>query len=369
MQESKGKIGIREFIAIIILSTGTKLSDDTPTLLFKEMASAAWMAPIIIGVITFIPIYLIIRILSAYKNKNLAEVIFHLLGKFFGFILIFILLLIIFSALVVDSAVYTNIITSMYFSKTPTIAIYALLMIVCVYGAKKGIEHIGSVAWAMTFWIKISFIISLVLTFFHGQLDFLFPILGNGQWELLKGSILKSSIFADFLYLGFIFPFVKSKLDFKKGIWISFSFIIIEFSLALAAYTLLFDYIGVRLMNFPYHETIRYIEAGFLENIETFFYPFWLVASFIRFTFYLYLTAIIFGSLFKIKKYEYLLPTLATLIIFIGLIPESPTFVIFNLREKLLHFATPFFLILPLLLWLIAKLKGDLNNEKSKPFY
>src|SRR5690606_11631306 len=125
--------------------------------------------------------------------------------------------------------------------------------------------------------------------------------LGNGQWELLKGSILKSSIFADFLYLGFIFPFVKSKLDFKKGIWISFSFIIIEFSLALAAYTLLFDYIGVRLMNFPYHETIRYIEAGFLENIETFFYPFWLVASFIRFTFYLYLTAIIFGSLFKIK--------------------------------------------------------------------
>lgn len=91
MEDSKGKIGIKEFIAIIILSIGTKLTDDTTVILYKKMENAAWMSPIVICAISIIPIYLLIKVLNIYESKNLADVIRHLLGRFFGFLLILIL--------------------------------------------------------------------------------------------------------------------------------------------------------------------------------------------------------------------------------------------------------------------------------------
>jgi spore germination protein KB len=366
MEDSKGKIGIKEFIAIIILSIGTKLTDDTTVILYKHMENAAWMSPIIICALSLIPIYLLIKVLSIYENKNLADVITHLFGRFFGFFILSILWFILFFALTIDSAVYTDIISTMYFDNTPAIVIYALLIAVSTYGAKKGIEHIGSVAWSVIFWIKFSLLAALILTLKQGEFLFLFPIFGNGLWEVVKESSLRSSINADFLYLGLIFPYLKSKKDFKKGTWIALGIIMTELSFSLAAFVMLFDYKGIQMMDFPFHETIRYIEVGFLENIETFFFPFWLVASFIRFAVYLYLTAILFGSLFSIKNFEHLIPSIATLVVFLGMIPENPTFAIFHLRENLLLFTTPIFILLPCLLWLAAKLKGEFKNEKTK---
>ncbi|MFE8697492.1 GerAB/ArcD/ProY family transporter [Cytobacillus sp. FJAT-53684] len=366
MLEPKGKIGVREFIAIIILCVGTKLSDDTPVFLYTHMKSAAWMAPFIIGAISCIPIYLIIKVLSAYNNKNLADIISHLFGKLFGFIILLCLWIISFTALSFDSAIYADIISMMYFPKTPMLIIYSLLLVVCAYGAKKGLEQIGSVAWSVLLWIKLSLLIVVVICFFQGQTAFLFPFFGAGKWEVVKESSLRTSIYSDFLYLGFIFPYLKSKGDFKKGNWIALSIITIELSFAIASFLMLFDFAGVRVMNFPYHETIRYISLGFLTNIETFFFPFWLLATFVRFTFYLYINSLLFGNMFKIKNFEYLIPSMAILCVFIGMIPETPTFTIFNIREQLILISTPVFIFLPCLLWIAAKIKGDLMNEKAK---
>lgn len=366
MEDSKGKIGMKEFIAIIILTVGTKLTDDTTVILYKHMGNAAWMSPIVMCALSIIPIYLLIKVLNIYESKNLADVVNHLLGRFFGFFTLMVLWVTLFSALTIDSAVYTDIISTMYFDKTPTIMIYALLMIVSVYGAKKGIEHIGSVAWSVIFWIKFSLLTALILTFTQGEVLFLFPTFGNGAWEIVKQSSLRVSINADFLYLGLIFPYIKNKKLYKKGTWIALGIIITELSLSLAGFVMLFDYKGIQMMDFPFHETIRYIEIGFLENIESFFFPFWLIASFIRFAFYLYLVSILFGSLFSIKNFEHLLPIIATLVVLLGMIPENPTLTIFKLRENLLFIATPIFIFLPFLLWTAAKLKGDFNNEKAK---
>jgi spore germination protein KB len=93
--------------------------------------------------------------------------------------------------------------------------------------------------------------------------------------------------------------------------------------------------------------------------------PFWLIASFVRFSIYLYVNAILFGHLFRIRHFEYLIPSIATLIVFLGMIPESPTFTIFDLREKLLLIATPLFFFLPCLLWLVAQLKGEFKRANK----
>ncbi|WP_442598876.1 GerAB/ArcD/ProY family transporter [Neobacillus sp. D3-1R] len=365
MNQSGGKIGIKEYVALVTLVIGTKLADNTPAILYEKMDNAAWMSPIIIGISSIIPIYFLLKVLSLYPDKGLMEVFKHLCGKYIGYLIVLVLWLIGSFAIIIDSAIYTDIIGTMYFTKTPTLILYLILMGVSAYGAKKGLEQIGSVAWSVIFYIKITLFVALILSFKQGNIDYLFPFLGQGQWDILKESSLKLSLFAEFLYLGIIASNIKSFKYFRKGTWISLIMLTIELPVAIASFLILYDYEPLKLVNYPFHETIRYLSLGFLSNIETFFFPFWLISAFVRFSFYLYLSGMMFGWLFKIKNFEYVIPSLATLFIFLGMIPETPTFQIYHVRDNLLTLITPFYFFLPILLWVIAKLKGETKNDKS----
>lgn len=365
MEHSKGKIGIREYIAIILLTIGTKLADDLPAILYKPLYNAAWMTPIITGIIAIIPIYLLIKTMMYYKEKNLLEIIVHLFGKYTGFVVIFILWVIGSSAIIIDSAIYTDIIGTMYFTRTPTVVLYFVLIGVCAYGAKRGIEQIGSVARALIPYIKASFFLALILTMFHGNTDFLFPFFGPGEWEVIKESSIRLSIYGDILYLCLLTPYIRNANDFRKGTWIAFVILIAELTIAIFAYLILFDYSSVRMLNYPFHEVIRYINFGFLANVEIFFFPFWLIATFVRFAVYLYLNGILFGRLFRIKNFEHMIPSLASLFLLIGMILENESVALSEIRNLLLIVVTPLFFGLPCIMWIVAKLKGDYKNEKT----
>ncbi len=363
MKQNKGKIGIKEYLAIIALTVGTKLSDDTPSIIFEDARNAGWIAVLLMGGMAIIPIILLIKVFSAHPDKNLHEVIIHLFGRFFGNFISIALLLAGVASVTVDSGTYVDIIGTMYFTKTPASIIYMVLLLVCAYGAKRGIEQIGSVAWVLIPYLKVTLFIALLVSFNSGHFDFIFPIWGEGKMEIVKSSIKNVSIFSDFLFIGLIAPLVVSFKDFKKGTIIGLSIVVFEISLALISYVMLFDYTTAEMLNYPFHETIRYIEIGFLPNVETLFFPFWLVATFIRFSFYLYLSAVLLGGILKIGEFEYLIPLITIIVLLLGLAPDSPSIFLYIMRQKLLMLLSPAFLCLPPLMWLIAKIRGDFKNE------
>ncbi|MFS0822615.1 GerAB/ArcD/ProY family transporter [Bacillus sp. 1P02SD] len=365
MEQSRGKIEIREYVALLILVVGVKLSDDTPSILVEYLDNAYWMAPLLMGIESIIPIYLTIKVITAYKNKNLHDVLLHLFGKFIGTVLSCILLLAFFIGLTYDSAIYVDIIGTMYFTQTPYLIIYTVLMAVCAYGAKKGLEHIGSVSWLVLFYVKFSLLIALLLALKEGSFSFIYPILGPGSLEVIKRSTTHVSLFVEFFFMGLIAPYLASAKTFKKGTWIAFVIIVIEITLAFLIYLFVFDYEGLKMLDYPYQELIRLIRLGFLTNIETFFFPFWIIASFIRFTVYVYLISVFLGGICNIKNFEFFTPTIATLAVIFGLGPEAPTFTVFKIREVLLHILSPMFLVFPCLMWLIAKIRGDLKHEET----
>ncbi|MFD2445367.1 GerAB/ArcD/ProY family transporter [Bacillus sp. CGMCC 1.16607] len=365
MEQKREKIGIREYVAIVILALGAKVADDTPAMLFEKLDTAAWMAPILIGILAILPVFLLLKVLSAFPNNTFMDVTQIIFGKAIGYILILFLWVIGTFTIVIDTSIYTDIIGTMYFSKTPTFIVYLVLMAISAYGAKRGLESIGSVAWSVLPYIKVSLFIALILTMSHGQISFLAPIFGPGKWEIVKQSSFKISIFADLLFIGAIAPFVASAKDYKKGTWIALIIVIIDLTMALIAYLFLFDFESVKMLNYPFHEAIRYISIGFIINLETFFFPFWIITSFVRFSFYLYLSGMFFGWLFKVKNFEYIIPTFATLFIFLGMIPETPTFTVYHLRKTVLNIITPIFFFLPILFWTIAKFKGVFNHDQN----
>jgi spore germination protein (amino acid permease) len=365
MKQTRGKIGIREYVAIIGLTIGSKLSDDTPTIIYSTAKNAAWISLLVMSLLAIIPIMLLIKVMSAHKGKNLHEVNLHLFGRVLGNFFSLGLLIMGFTFVVIDSERYVDIIGSMYFSKTPLVAIYIVLFTVCAYGAKRGIEHIGGTAWLAYFDIKATLLVALVITFGKGIPELVFPLWGPGIVEIVKTAGSKMSVFADIFFLALIAPLVGTFKEYRRGTLIGFGIGAVEITVSLVLFVMLFDFTSIEVLKYPFHETIRYISIGFLTNVESIFLPFWLVAALIRFSVYLYLVVVLFGGIFKIKDFEYLVPLMAVLIIALGTASTVPEYRIPQLREHLLTLLSPLFFLSPCFMWLAAKLRGDFKNGTS----
>lgn len=366
MKKQQGKLGIREYVSIVILMIGAKGTESTPSMLYNQVQNAAWMVPIVSGVIIFIPFYLLIKTLAVFKEKNLFAVIQQLLGKYIGFIVCLLIFVINSSAIAADSREYSNIIGSFYFTTTPLLVIYAILLFVCAYGAKKGIQHIGSVSYLVVFYVAFSFYLALFLSIQDSNIEAIFPIWGPGKLQILKESTLRLTIFADLFILAILIPYITSYKDYRKGTWIAFVGIIIQLSIATLLFICLFD-TTLKGMAYPFHTTIRYISFGtFLTNVETLFFPIWLLSAFIRFSAFLYINAMMFGHLFKIKDFEFLIPSLSAIYLLIGMIPETPIDVSLGMKAILQYTAGSTYAAICIILWLVALCKGEFKHEKNK---
>lgn len=365
--QSSGTVGIREYTAVLLLVVGVKLTDKTPALYFDSMKSASWMGPIIAGIISVVPLYFLIKVFTLYKNKNLHDINRHLFGRYLGFVISFLFFVYGSTVILADARSYVDIISTVYFPKTPTLVVFIVFMIACGYTAKKGIQHMGSLSWMTIFYIKFTLIFALVLTLQEGHLFTIFPFWGPGLKEVLIEGFLKTSIFGELLYMGFIYPYLASAKVFSKGSWIALAILTIEISFAFLLFTMMFDYMPASNLSYPFHEVIRYIAIGrFITNLDTLFFPFWIIASLIRFSVLFFLDAVIMGSIFKIRQFEYTIPILASVFLIIGMIPETPSFTIYRLLDPLYQIMSPVFIAFPILLWIIAKMKGDVKNAQSQ---
>jgi spore germination protein (amino acid permease) len=366
MNQQSGKLGIREYTSIAIIMVGMKATEDTPALLYRQLQNAAWMIPILSAVIFFIPLFLLVKTLMLFQDKNLFSVIQKLLGKYIGFLVCLLIFFINSFAISFDTRTYINIVKAFYFTTTPNLVAYALLMALCAYGAKKGIQHIGSVSYLIVFYAALSFQIAFLLSTQESTIQSMFPIWGPGKLEIMKHSSQNLTLFADFFILVMIIPYIKSSKDFQKGTWIAFVAVSIQTSMAVLLFICMFD-ASLGGIGYPFHTAIRFISIGnLLPNIEIVFFVIWIMCAFIRFTAFLYINALMFGHIFKIKDFEFLIPSLATIYLLIGIIPESPIDVSGALKPIISNVAGPSFASISIILWLAALLKGEFKHAKNR---
>lgn len=366
MKQQSGKIGVREFVSIAVLMVGSKATEDTPAQLYSQVQNAAWMIPFISAGIFFIPLYLLIKTMSLYDDKDLFSVIKKILGKYLGFLVCLVIFIISSFAVSFDSRTYTNIIRSFYFTTTPTLIIYAILMFICAYGAKKGLQHIGSVSYLIVFYGVLSLYLALMLGTQHANINSMFPIWGPGPFELVKEGSQKLTLFADFFLLCMVVPYLTTKKAFKKGTWFAFIYVCLQISITILIYVCMFDE-SLGGIAYPFHTVIRFISLGdYIPNVEIIFFIIWIMAAFIRFTAFLYINALMFGHLFKIKDFEYLIPSLATIYLMIGLMPEAPIDVSLVFKPIITNTAGPMFAGVSILLWLVALIRGEFKHAKTK---
>ncbi|MDZ5471583.1 endospore germination permease [Bacillus sp. 31A1R] len=355
------KVGTREFVAIILLSMGIKFTDMTPTLLYKETANAAWMVPILSGLIMFVPLLFLLKLLKFYKDKNLIEIIFSLTGKYVGFLLGMCLFLSSYSSTVTNSRSYVDIISTMFFPNTNIIVLFLLLIGSSYYLANRGLNTIANTAWISLPYIKAFMVIGILMVTNQVNFNYIFPIGGYGALTIIKNSISYSSIFADIMFFSVVFPFFKNYESFRKASLIGYALVIFELVMFLTIYIMYFDFPGIENITYPFQEITRAVRLGrFITNIEAVFLGFWSVASIIRFSIYLYISTAIFAYSLKLKEFEPLLLPFGLLVILLGYLPENFIINSFQIRGPfVLNMTSGFIFSLPILLWSIHKIRGE----------
>jgi spore germination protein KB len=216
------------------------------------------------------------------------------------------------------------------------------------------------------FLTAISLYTVLALSTQDSSIHAVFPIWGPGKIKILKHSFLHMTLFADFFLFTMLIPFITSMKDFRKGTWFAYVYVTIQIGAAMLIYICMFD-ASLAGIGYPFHTAIRYLSIGsYLPNVEIIFFVLWLMGAFIRFTAFLYINALMFGRLFKIKNFEYLIPSLAAIYLMIGSIPEAPVNVVLPFKTFIKNTGGPTLAAISLLLWLVALLKGEFKHEKNR---
>jgi hypothetical protein len=249
---------------------------------------------------------------------------------------------------------------TIFYPKTPMPVMYAILVASICFLAYLGLAAIGRANWLNYVTITVVFFALIFVAQNDVRFSFLYPLEGAGIMKLLKASLSSSTIWADIFYMAVVFPMVQDKKKFKKTVMFSFALSVVEITAIMVVYIITFGYPSIVYLNYPFQELTRAARFGsYFTHPEAFYLGFWSIASTIRYAAYLYLLTVVLKDILKLKNHKPLFLTLSALALALGMLPENFTYNIFVVRAQLLKWAWVVFVTLPVLLWIIGKVKGD----------
>ncbi|WP_226038322.1 GerAB/ArcD/ProY family transporter [Aquibacillus saliphilus] len=359
----KTSLKARELFAILTITVGFKLADTTASNYAQEGKNAFWLMPIVSFLIMIPSLLLLMYLLKKYKNKNLIQLIKKILGKHVGLFVSLIIFLVAYSLLIVDARNYADQIKILYFPESPTPIIQMIFLIVIFYGAKRGLQSIGTSTYITLPYLKISIILLALLIAQSIVWLRIFPIFGDGLGVLLLEGARRGSIFADLFIVTIAYTAFSNSKAFSKGLIFGSLFSWIEITIFFLLYTTVFDYNSIDKRAFLFHDITQYVNFGvFFTNVETFFMVFWLGAAFLRFIILIYLVSWILGETLNLDEFEPLIFPLTFFVFPLSLIAENTITNELSFRNNLFTIATPIFIFMPILLWIVAKSKGELKK-------
>lgn len=351
-----GKVGTREFLAIIIFMIGIKFKDTTADLLYEVGKNAAWMIPIFAFLFFLVPFIMLLSLLKKHQ-VGFTELIFTLTGKFIGSVFVLAMFVVFFFATIINFRSHAEIINTLFYDKTPLPVLVFLIVLASLFIASLGFESIGRTAWLILPTFLALMVLLVILAWPQLTFGFLFPIAGPGFGTIVKESVKHSAIVTEVVVLASLYTFVRTDREFRKSSAIGVIFSCFQLAFFFIVIVLAFDYPGVAHMNFPYQQLTRYVTIGpIISHIEGLFLGFWSLVTAIHFAIYLFLNAYVLGSLLRLYDYRRLLIPLTGLVFFISLIPEN-VFTALDYRKQVVGIGSWYAFSLVVLLWVVDRWK------------
>ncbi|MGN0164194.1 MAG: GerAB/ArcD/ProY family transporter [Candidatus Ornithomonoglobus sp.] len=312
----------KQLAAITVNAITVKMLITYPRSLFVLCGNAAWINVIYCTLIAVL-IFLITRFVYKY-DYNVIELAGMAGGKALriitGIVVFVVLGLNFFSIL----RIFPEMIRLVLLQNTYLEIIGLSFVAALVIGAYCGIEAIGRAHMIFIPLAGIVFMIFILLLIPSFKIENIFPILGNGAYNIFVKGISSLSIFSDLLMLNILIPHMKNIEDYKstgnKAVWIGggLAFLIV------AAYSLSYVYpVSVNFLA-PVYQLERLINlSDFFSRFEAVFQFIWSISILLYGSLYLAVLSEVWKEGFGLKFSKPLILPVITVLTGAILIPDS----------------------------------------------
>lgn len=364
LNQSENKVALKEYAAVLMMAIGFKATDSAPTLLLQYGKNAGWMIPLVSSIIVFLALSCLLALIERYRDKNIIEILYHLTGKYIGFIVAFIITITLIELTASNVRNYIDIMSTIYFPRTPIIILAIILVGGSTIMAKLGFEAIARTAWMVIPWIMVIFVAFIILLYNLIKVSYIFPILGAGVKQILKGGVVYSTFFSEVITFSITFHQVKDYKAFKKASYFAFWLSVAEMSLLTALYLMVMDYPPVIINASLFHTVSRLIYGGrFISNLEAFFFLFWIIVTIIRFALYIYTNTALLSYTLKLSDVNRLIYAVCGIILMLAMFPENFLQNVMGIRKFIVNIDWIYIYLTPCVLLAISQWKGDYKNE------
>ncbi|KJS00997.1 MAG: hypothetical protein VR68_05965 [Peptococcaceae bacterium BRH_c4a] len=361
-----GKISCSQlFYMIINLVTATAIVF-LPGLTAVEAGRDSWIAPLLA---TFPGIYLALIIATLGKRfpgQTLIQYLQSILGawpgKIFGVFYIFFFLHT--NGVIVRE--FGELMVGLIMPRTPLIVFHAILLFLCAWAIRGGLEIPARIIEFTLPAIIIVFMIMLLLTAQEMDIKNLLPVLENGIKPVIRSSLDPIGWRGEIILLAMFLPFLERPGEGGRcAIWAVIVIgIILSFDAMINTAVL---GTAVSHLTFPTFSLVRMVSVGnFLERIESVMVAIWIIGLFGKITWFYY--AVVLGSaqLLNLKDYRPLVLPLGVLLAALsirvaGNVPEVAGYII----EGFPPFAFLFEYIIPTVLLAVAWARGLKNTGRK----
>lgn len=177
---------------------------------FRIAGHDAWIAVILAGIITQLVVWLMIKTLAKFEDKDLYEIHLIIYGKLLGHVMNLIYMVYFLCATIIVMRNYIEMIQVWLFPNAPQWLLALLITSVVFYGVNGGLRTIVGACFifvTITVWLVILLYFPLIYAEWTGVL----PILEADLSKLSRGVLSMSFTMTGFEILYFIYAFAKEK--------------------------------------------------------------------------------------------------------------------------------------------------------------
>lgn len=345
------------FGSTLVMGTGGAAKRDT------------WLS-ITASIVLAIPLFMVYsRILSLFPGKDLYQILEQNFGRFAGKLLS--LLFIWFSfhlgALVLRN--FGEFIITVALPETPMIVPIIMFGLLCIWGAKSGIETMAKCAEYFIIFVMSLIILFSILVIPSMDIDNILPIMGNGFGKAMAGVLSALTFpFGETV----VFMAIFSALQHKKSPYRVYIpalliggaivvFIALRNILVLGPHT-------IEAVYFPSYSAISRVNIGnFLQRMEIAVTVVFILSGFTKITLCLMAATKGLGRVLGFDDYRILVTPIGLLMVNLASLLYKDINEMFQWAfEVWPYYAFPFQVILPVLIWIFLEIKQRTMNKQQK---
>lgn len=352
-----------EIISIILLVMINKLILNVPYYIVNLTGSGSIVNIIYIGIIDFIFLLVIIKLLNKFGNLDLLDISEFLAGKRLKIITAFLSISLFMLVSFITLIDFSNVLHTIYFSNFDMTFILLVFIIGILIANLIGFKSIVRIATFIIPFAIISVIISFFSVFNSYDLEHLTPILGRNYYTTFGLGLTNTFAMYIIVYYYFLKPLLKNPEDFKKISIISY---IISLAILLLTVTSMLTLFNTTTSSEPINSLfllIRQIELGtFIQRVDSVFILLWILSIFTYLSFVVFIINRILKKILNVSNEKMLSFSTCSILFGLTLIPINVSKIHFieNTLYKYIILAFMFgFSFIILILASIKKLRSN----------